>query len=130
MPNVAIFWLDGKRLILAGTPLANSETYGQSKNFPMSHIKYWGELQRDGSVSRDMEYEERPRGRVMYDTKTELFTLTADNCIVRNKRLVNRIMSKLCLPKNTKVLRDLHYKCAMCTGKVPTRRQEEKDWDF
>ena len=40
----------------------------------MSHIKYWGELQRDGSVSRDMEYEERPRGRVMYDTKTELFT--------------------------------------------------------
>jgi hypothetical protein len=30
----------------------------------------------------------------------------------------------------TRVVTDSHYKCAVSMGKVPTRKQEEEDWDF
>ncbi len=35
-------------------------------NGPLSHIDYWSELQRNGKVSSDVNYEEPPRGRVVY----------------------------------------------------------------
>jgi hypothetical protein len=39
-------------------------------------------------------------------------------------------MAALKLPKGTGVVTDSHYKCAACVGKVPTRKQEEEDWNF
>ncbi|MGO9268890.1 MAG: hypothetical protein ACLQOO_01280 [Terriglobia bacterium] len=129
-PKVGIFWLVGKRLVVTGTPLAKGESYGEFKTFPTSHIDHWAGLQRDGIVPREMEYDVPPRGRVMYNTRTQQFTLLADRCIIRNKRLVSNIMSQLCLPKNTTVVTDSHYRCARCMGKKPTRKQEEEDWDF
>ena len=128
-PKVGIFWRVGKRLVLAGTPLAEAESYGECRNFPTSHVNYWEELQRDGKLSPEMEYDEPPRGRVVYNTRTERFTLMADRCIIGNKRLVAQIMNKLHLPKDTSVERDLHYRCAACIGDVRSRKEEEEDWD-
>ncbi len=58
------------------------------------------------------------------------FTLFADRCITRNKRLVSKIMNDLSLPKDTRVLTDDHYRCPKCLRKKATRKQEEEDWDF
>jgi hypothetical protein len=67
---------------------------------------------------------------VNYPDATSRFTLLADECIIKSNRLVRRIMAILALPIETAAVRDLHYRCAVCMGKVPTREQEEKDWDF
>ena len=85
-----------------------------------------GILHREVQVCR----VDAPRGRVNYLDTTGCFALLADRCIIRKKRLVRKIMAILGLPKATTVLRDLHDKCAVCVGRVPTREQEEKDWDF
>lgn len=76
-----------------------------------------------------MEYEEPPRGRVIYNTRTRQFTLFADRCIIKDKRLVGRIMKELNLPRDTKVLRDDHYRCAKCFCEKTTG-DPEQDWDF
>jgi hypothetical protein len=34
------------------------------------------------------------------------------------------------LPGDTKVLADDHYRRPRCLRQRPTRKQEEKDWDF
>jgi len=128
--QVGIFWLVGKRLVLAGTPLAEAEPYGEYKNFPTSHVKHWAKLQRDGRVSPEVEYDEPPRGRVVYNTKTQQFTLMADRCIIGNERLIGRIKNELHLPQNTEVVTDSHYRCAACLGTKPRRKQEQADWDF
>jgi hypothetical protein len=111
---VGIFWLVGKRLVLAGTPLDQAQSYGECKNFPISHIDYWAELQRDGSVPPEMEYEEAPRGRIVYNTTTQQFTLMADRCILGNAMVVRKILSQLHLPTNTKLDTDYHYRCSRC----------------
>jgi len=82
------------------------------------------------AAPKDMPYEDCPRGRVNRFDATGRFTLLADRCIIKSKPLLSEIMAGFGLPKGTAVMRDLHYRCAACMGKVPTREQEKEDWDF
>ena len=60
-------------------------------------------LRRTGAVPPDSEYDDYPRGRVAYNTKTGKYSLLLDRCILKNKSVVNKIMSELNLPtKRTK----------------------------
>lgn len=78
------------------------------------HAEVWGEYQREGTVPVEMEYEESPRGRVIFHVKTRRFTLLADRCILNDKGIVHQIMSNMSLPKNTKTDSDNHYRCSAC----------------
>ena len=114
-PRVGIFWvLNGKPLIDSAL-LSDAEPYGDHLTHPRGHAAVWEQYQRVGTVSADMEYEEAPRGRVMYSTKTQRFTLLADKCILKDKRIVSKIMSEMNLPsKNTDKGADSHYRCFAC----------------
>ena len=73
------------------------------------------ELQRGGVAPTDMEYEECPRGRVMYDTTARRFQLLADKCILKNKGMVTMIFTTMKLSrKNTDIGTDNHYRCFAC----------------
>jgi hypothetical protein len=115
---VGIFWLVGDRLILDTSPLSEAEPYGDCLGHRTSHIDYWTAQQRLGAVPLDLEYEEPPRGRVIYNTKTQRFALYADRCILKKKSAVNRIMRTMCLPAaQTEIATDGyfgHYKCFNC----------------
>jgi len=114
-PRVGIFWaVDGKPLI-ESAPLPEAEPYGDHLTHPRGHAAVWEQYQRGGIVSQDMEYEEPPRGRVMYNTKTHRFTLLADKCILKDKGIVSKIISEMNLPsKNTDKGTDSHYRCFAC----------------
>jgi len=113
-PRVGIFWLDGHRLIIDSVPVSEAEVWGEFCNYPHGHERYWSHLQHLGIVSPDIQYEQMPRGRIVYDSKKEQFTFRADRCILRNTRLISQIMAKLNLPPNTKTDTDPHYRCARC----------------
>ena len=85
-PNVGIFWFVGERLIFDVSPLSEAEPYGDRLTHRKSHIDYWMEQQRLGAVPKEMEYEEAPRGRVVFNRKTERFMLYADRCILDKRR--------------------------------------------
>jgi hypothetical protein len=81
-PEVGIFWLVDGKLVIDRTALSKAENYGAFKVHPGDHCSVWEMFQRGGTVPADIEYEECPRGRVMYDTKTGRFRLLADRCIL------------------------------------------------
>jgi hypothetical protein len=114
-PQVGIFWLcDGKPLI-DRTSLTEAEDYGAFKTHPRSHLVTWSFFQQRGIVPADVEYEEQPRGRVMYNTKTRRFTMLADRCILKDGKMLARIMSEMKLPiKKTDKGTDSHYRCSAC----------------
>jgi hypothetical protein len=112
-PHVSIFWLINGRVLIDSTPLGEAEPYGDYLTHPRGHAAVWEQYQRNG-VFPEMEYEEPPRGRVMYNTKTRQFTLLADRCILKRKDLVAEIKKELGLPRNTKVGDDSHYRCSDC----------------
>ena len=114
-PCVGIFWSFEGRLIIDSTPLSAAELYGETLTHPAGHIDHWTALQQRGAVPRDVEYEEPPRGRVVYSKRDERFLLWADRCIANRSDLVNEIMGALRLPldRTSKGL-DEHYRCAAC----------------
>jgi hypothetical protein len=75
---------------------------------------FGAKFQQSSIVPADMEYEEPPRGRVMFNARTKQFAFLADKCILADKGIVGKIISALSLPKTTKTGTDEHYKCSSC----------------
>ena len=113
-PQVGIFWFVDGTLLIDRTPVSAAEPYGELLTHAAGHDKIWERFRSMGIAPRDMEYDEPPRGRVMYDTETETFSLLADECILKRKDLVAQIKKDLHLRKKTKLGRDSHYRCFKC----------------
>lgn len=129
-PEVGIFWLlpNGK-VWMDATPVTLAASYGDLKIHEGTHTSYWESLQRNGIAPADVDYDEYPRGRVAYNSKTRTFHLFADQHILKDKAAVSKIMNEFRLPSTTKKDTDPHYRCPKCMNKR-TKRQEEKDWDI
>ncbi len=113
-PRLGIFWLVDGKLLIDSVPLSGSEQYGNNLNYPCSHIEVWEKWQRTGKAPAPSEYEEFPRGRATYNSKTNAFTLLADRCILKRKDLIGKIKEELRLPKRTALGTDPHYRCFRC----------------
>jgi hypothetical protein len=113
-PLVGIFWLVNNKLVIDSSPLDQAEPYGDHVGHAASHIDVWAQFQQVGKAPRESEYEEYPRGRVMYHPASGEFTILADPCILVRKDLIAEIMKALHLPKKTKLGSDPHYRCFAC----------------
>ena len=119
---VGIFWLVGPdRLIFDVTRISEAQLYAHALTHPRGHLAHWTALQQSGMVLPEIEYEEYPRGRVVFYHTENKFRLFADPCILARPAIVRRILSTMHLPrKKTEVLGDAHYRCAKCLeGKAP-----------
>ena len=115
VPEVGIFWVFNGKLIYDGLPWTQAEGYADFRNYAASHEEHWTVLQRHDIVPRDVEYDEPPRGRIVYRSKERKFYLYADRCILKSKATTDRIISEAKLPReNTVVGSDSHYRCAKC----------------
>lgn len=123
-PSVGIFWLFGDEVIIDATPLSKGEPYGSAMTHPTSHIDHWTRLQRRRVVPVDIEYEQPPRGRVVFDGRKQQFSLLADRCILERRDVVSELMKAMHLPADkTTEGRDEHYRCFGCL--FPADNDEE-----
>jgi hypothetical protein len=68
----------------------------------------------------DVEYEEYPRGRVVYDNRMGRFVIMADSCILRRRDLVREISASMNLTgRKTDTSSDSHYRCFRCLHGEP-----------
>ena len=112
---VGIFWLAGSRLVHHTSSLSEAEEYGDRLTHGTSHIEHWAHLQQTGVVPLHTEYEFFPRGRAVFDTNTERFTIYADRCILKRQAVTKRIMKIMNLPVDeTDLKTDDQYQCSRC----------------
>ena len=115
---VGIVFLVQDHIWIDATPVLEAEDYSDFKTHDRGHDRYWGELVRKGAVPEG-EYEEYPRGRVVYNRKTHQYTLYLDRCILKKRDVVRKIMSDMQLPPyDTKTATDEHYRCSRCLQRV------------
>jgi hypothetical protein len=125
--HVGIFWLYNGKVIIDSTTLSDAEPYGDALTHSISHIDYWTALQERGDVPKYVEYEEQPRGRVVYDKRKEHFFLWADWCIASRIDVVGEIIEALNLPPDkTSTGLDAHYRCAMCLVRIPLKSEDDE----
>ncbi|OHV18250.1 hypothetical protein BK022_00320 [Methylorubrum extorquens] len=124
-PNVGIFWgVPDKNgttaLAVDRTPLSEAEPYGDCLTHPGGHYEVWeawsrlgpAGLQRRGlpPTITGFEYEECPRGRIVYDRKAEAFVIYADRRL-QDAAMVTRIVEAFGLAKQRYSVRsDTHYR--------------------
>jgi hypothetical protein len=79
IPEVGIFWFIQQpgtppRLLRFGVSIENAERYGDYLNHPGEHSRYWPDIKRRLSTFfHDSEPKDWPRGRVIYNTRTQRF---------------------------------------------------------
>jgi hypothetical protein len=125
-PCVGIFWLIDGKIIIDTTALSAAGKYGDFRIHEGDHEAFWGGMEKRGEVPRDSDYEELPRGRVNFDTRTQQFTLRADACILREKNVVNELLRLMHLPADTVLSTDRHYRCSRCLAKRHRNSTEDE----
>jgi hypothetical protein len=128
VPSVGIFWLvecdsNQSRLLTAGCSLQAAEPYGDFLTFADGHYEVWEGWRnikdQDPAlrkVVRKFEYEDWPRGRIVFDQKKKLFILYADRKLLRTGTIA-RIQDRFALPaKKTIIETDFHYKSPETPG--------------
>jgi hypothetical protein len=134
VPRVGIIYVvdpamvDPKRksepeLYMSDVSVREAVSYGDLKTYDrVDHYGYWnGTLRRmlvrveNGNIYRDKDYDFFPRGRVVYDTREDVYYLYLDRCLIKNQHLVNEIIEAMYLPRmKVSVDTDSHYKCRAC----------------
>uniref|UniRef100_Q02AX9 Uncharacterized protein n=1 Tax=Solibacter usitatus (strain Ellin6076) TaxID=234267 RepID=Q02AX9_SOLUE len=121
--SVGIFWaLPGKRqtvnLLAHRCSLTNAEPYGEMLICRHSHYRVWERWRRNprpaqpnlASLIVASEYEEWPRGRIVYHAPDKRFILYADAQILRRSDILATIREIFGLPADqTDTKPDSHY---------------------
>jgi hypothetical protein len=121
MPHVGIFWVvqttDGEaRLLAADCALDQAEPYGDCLTYGPGHYETWAQWRRDRTVEpalralvRSYEYEDWPRGRIVFDRSRNLFIIYADRMLMTTATIA-RIETQFHMPaERTEVQSDFHY---------------------
>ena len=107
--KVGIFWVFKGKLLAATYPLQDGEEYGDAINGLTDHVKYWPQFQKLHPELRQLEYQDVPRGRVLFMQPTGKFHVYMDKTLhsLKNKRA---LIKKFELPgPSTQFLMDAHY---------------------
>ena len=133
-PHVGIFWLvqasNGEvRLLAAGCPLEQAEPYGDCLTYGSGHYETWAHWRRDRTMDpalraivRSSEYEDWPRGRIVFDRSRDLFVLYADLKLL-TPATIARIATQFHLPaERTELQSDWHYQSNETPNRLGARR--------
>ncbi|MGC2223530.1 MAG: hypothetical protein WA624_14820 [Methylocella sp.] len=130
MPHVGIFWLvqtpDGEaRLLTAGCAVDQAEPYCDCLTYGPGHYETWVHWRRDRTIDpalrtlvRSHEYEDWPRGRIVFDRARDLFILYADRKLLTQATIARLETQFQLLEERTEVQSDWHYKSTE-TPKLP-----------
>ena len=107
--DVGIFWIDRGQLIIAAVPLADRVDDGVFVNGPADHDPYWPIVQRTHANLRGLEYDQVPRGRVLFNKTESRFYGYLDK-VLDTPMMKRMFMARFHLArKHTVFQTDLHY---------------------
>lgn len=107
--KVGIFWYFEGKLLKGAVPLEKGERSAGSINATYEHARFWDVLKIRVPGIRALEYDQVPRGRVVYLEGERQFAVYLDKVLLRPavKRLIVQMFE---LPaKSTIFERDPHY---------------------
>lgn len=124
-PSVGIFWRVGDHLVVDYSALDESEEYGDCLTQAVGHYDRWQQWQALGSRALlasgypksilSTEYDEWPRGRVVYENPANLFVIYADRQL-HGHEFVLALKAVLGIVREQVVVRsDLHYRTIPAT---------------
>lgn len=105
---LAVFWYDGENFIGAEEPLDGMHViqYGDYLQLDLMHFDIWRDYNQ---IDIGMEYDELPRGRILFKIPIHQFIVYASRAIVDNDEVRTKLLHYYGLPQTTIFEHDLHY---------------------
>ena len=119
-PKIGIFWIYKEEILAGMKSLRVIRAVCGMKDTDFEHYRLWSEFQKARHELRCFEYEDIPRGRIVYSEKENAFILYLGKEMAGNKGIVEKIVSRFDLKNlNVRVCTDEHY------GIILKNRNEE-----
>lgn len=116
-PMVGIFWIVHGDVISDAVPLSRARAYGAALEHG-SHWDYWEKfvpVTHEQVLLKTAEYDQYPRGRVVYFPQHRRVVVYADRCLWTQKNQ-DKIRDAFSLPRTIRFTADDHYRCPDCGG--------------
>ena len=106
---IGIFWWHDARLLALVCRVDEGDVAGGTVDSKFAHIETWSVLQKRYYKLRALEYEDVPRGRVIYLQSAKRFRVLMDKVLFQHG-IKAAILDRFTLPKSiTSFVRDHHY---------------------
>jgi hypothetical protein len=120
VPSVGIFWRVSDYLVVDRSALSDAEPYGDCLTHAMGHYDRWQQWQGLGGAKLTLrglpksilstEYDDWPRGRVVYEIASEIFVVYADRRL-QKPGIIAALKAEFGIATATVRIRsDLHYR--------------------
>ena len=120
VPSVCIFWRVSDYLVVDRSALSDAEPYGDCLTHAMGHYDRWQQWQGLGGAKLTLrglpksilstEYDDWPRGRVVYEIASEIFVVYADRRL-QKPGIIAALKAEFGIATATVRIRsDLHYR--------------------
>jgi hypothetical protein len=107
--RVGIFWVFEDKVLAATYALKEGQEYGDAINGLTDHVKYWPHFQKLLPALRHLEYQDVPRGRVLFMRPTGKYHVYMDK-VLHNLKTKRALLKEFELPqRTTRFLMDAHY---------------------
>lgn len=108
--EVGIFWFFKGKILSDSVPLALGDEYGDFINGSSDHCTFWANIRRKVPGSDQYEYDQVPRGRVVYNKKIDRFFVYGSEDLVSDEQRKAVVVSTFRLPAaKTTFKSDEHY---------------------
>ena len=111
MPKVGPFFKIKGKYLYDAISIDKCESSTGVLDNPCSHESLF-----ENRYSKELDYIDYPRGRVLWDTKESRGIIFIDPCI-KSQTTISKIAEIFCLPDYI-VKEDLHYHCKRCSDKI------------
>ena len=107
---IGLFWIINGNIDGYREPLKNGEKYGNTIQPRYDHFNYFEKIQEKYKKLKNLEYDDIPRGRVIFDTRKNKFVILSSKKVLNDKNLVKKVCEFFNLSKdNVKLRWDEHY---------------------
>jgi len=113
--QIGIFWIFDNKIFYKTQKLEDIKSINGFKDSDLAHYQVWDTIKKQYSKFYLYEYEDIPRGRVIYDVGRERFIIYCDENILKANVSRELILEKFGLIEEKVVFKDdEHYK--ICKG--------------
>ena len=111
MSSIGVFWIYDNRIFLETQKIIDLKPINGYIDSDLAHYEVWDSVKYQHSKFFLFEYEDVPRGRVIYDVKNKRFVVYCNPYILQNKTEIKLILEGFQLSNmNSIFIEDEHYK--------------------
>jgi len=107
---IGLFWIYKSQIYLKSIKVDNVKEINDFIDSDFSHYKVWDEISLQNKVFYLYEYEDIPRGRVIYDVKNTQYIIYSNNNIINTDKCKRLILKAFMLEESRVIFKyDAHY---------------------